>query len=50
MIGDPLATLAGWLKLSFWQCVMWGALCKFLRYLVMTGGALWIWPGQFLPG
>ena len=47
LIGDPLATVAGWLKLPFWQCFFWGALGKFLRYVVMTAGALWIWPGQF---
>ena len=47
IIGDPLATIAGWLKLSFWQCFLWGTAGKFLRYVVMTAGALWIWPGQF---
>jgi membrane protein YqaA with SNARE-associated domain len=47
IIGDPLASVAGWLKLPFWQCFFWGALGKFLRYVVMTAGALWIWPGQF---
>ena len=47
VIGDPLCAVAGWLKLPFWQCFLWGALGKFLRYVVMTGGALWIWPGQF---
>ncbi len=46
VIGDPLATVAGWLKLPFWQCFWYGALGKFLRYVVMTAGALWIWPGQ----
>jgi len=46
IIGDPLATVAGWLKLPFWQCFFWGALGKFLRYVVMTAGAIWIWPGQ----
>lgn len=46
IIGDPLATVAGWLKLPFWQCFFWGALGKFLRYVVMTAGAMWIWPGQ----
>ncbi len=50
IIGDPLATVAGWLKLPFWQCFLWGALGKFLRYVVMTAGALWIWPGQFQIG
>lgn len=47
VIGDPLATLAGWLKFPFWPCFFYGALGKFLRYLVMTAGALWLWPGQY---
>jgi len=47
IIGDPLATVAGWLKLPFWPCFLWGALGKFLRYVVMTAGALWLWPGRF---
>ena len=36
IIGDPLCTLAGWLKLPFWPCVAYMAIGKFLRYLVMT--------------
>ncbi|MBC7711133.1 MAG: DedA family protein, partial [Rhizobacter sp.] len=39
IIGDPLATIAGWLGLPFWQCFFWGALGKFLRYVLMTAGA-----------
>lgn len=35
-VGDPIAAVAGWLKLPFWQCVAWMALGKFLRYVVMT--------------
>jgi membrane protein YqaA with SNARE-associated domain len=35
-IGDPLCTLAGWLKLDFWPCVLYMALGKFLRYLTFT--------------
>lgn len=50
LVGDPLATLAGWLKLPFWQCFLYGALGKFLRYLVMTTTLLYIFPGQFQPG
>lgn len=46
-IGDPLATIAGWLKLPFWPCFLYGALGKFLRYLVMTSVLLWVWPGAF---
>ena len=35
-IGDPICTLAGWLKLPFWPCVFYMAVGKFLRYLTMT--------------
>jgi membrane protein YqaA with SNARE-associated domain len=35
-IGDPLCTLAGWLKLPFWPCVAYMAIGKFLRYVTMT--------------
>lgn len=35
-IGDPLCTLAGWLKLPFLPSVFYMAAGKFLRYLVMT--------------
>ena len=36
VIGDPLCTLAGWLKLPFWPCIAYMAVGKFLRYLTMT--------------
>ena len=36
LIGDPLCAVAGWLKLSFWPCVFYMAIGKFLRYLVLT--------------
>ncbi len=49
VVGDPLATLAGWLKLPFWPCFLYGALGKFLRYLVMTTALLYVFPGQFQP-
>ncbi|CAN5221490.1 YqaA family protein [soil metagenome] len=35
-IGDPLCTVAGWLKLPFWPCVLYMAIGKFLRYVTMT--------------
>lgn len=50
VVGDPLATLAGWLKLPFWPCFLYGALGKFLRYLVMTTALLYVFPGQFQAG
>jgi membrane protein YqaA with SNARE-associated domain len=36
VVGDPLCTVAGWLKLPFWSCVAYMAIGKFLRYLTMT--------------
>jgi len=36
VIGDPLSTLAGWLRFPFWQCVIYQAIGKFLRYVTMT--------------
>ncbi len=47
LIGDPLMSVAGWLKLPFWPCFFWGALGKCVRYIVMTTVLLWIFPGQF---
>lgn len=35
-IGDPICTLAGWLRLPFWPSVFYMAIGKFLRYLTMT--------------
>ena len=36
IVGDPLSTLGGWLKLPFWPCIGYMALGKFLRYVIMT--------------
>ena len=36
VIGDPICTLGGWLKLPFWPCVAYMAIGKFMRYLCMT--------------
>ena len=41
-IGDPLCTLAGWLKLPFWPCVLYMAIGKFLRYVTMTSLLLFV--------
>lgn len=46
LLGDPLCTLAGWLRLPFWPCVLYMAIGKFLRYLVMTVSLLYI-PDSF---
>lgn len=42
VVGDPLCTVAGWLKLNFWSSVAWMALGKFTRYTLMTAGLLWV--------
>lgn len=36
VIGDPICTLAGWLKLPFWPSVYYMAIGKFLRYLTIS--------------
>ena len=36
VIGDPLCTLAGWLKMPFWPSLIYMAVGKFLRYLTAT--------------
>jgi membrane protein YqaA with SNARE-associated domain len=41
-IGDPLCSVAGWLRLPFWRCVMWMAIGKCLRYITMTAGLIWM--------
>ncbi|HEV2611576.1 MAG TPA: YqaA family protein [Noviherbaspirillum sp.] len=41
-IGDPLCALAGWLKMPFWQCVVYMAIGKFLRYVTMTTVLLYV--------
>ena len=49
VVGDPLCAVAGWLRLPFWPCVLYMAIGKFARYLTMTAGMLWLWPGQYAP-
>lgn len=41
-IGDPICTLAGWLKLPFWQSVFYMAIGKLLRYVTMTTLLLYV--------
>ena len=49
VVGDPLCAVAGWLRLAFWPCVLYMAIGKFVRYVVMTVVLLWIFPGVFTP-
>jgi membrane protein YqaA with SNARE-associated domain len=45
IVGDPLCAVAGWLNLPFWPCLGYMAIGKCARYVTMTAGALWLWPG-----
>lgn len=45
LVGDPLCAVAGWLRLPFWPCLAYMAVGKFARYLTMTAGLLWLFPG-----
>ena len=47
LVGDPLCAVAGWLQLPFWPCVFYMAIGKFARYLTMTAGFLWLFPGEW---
>ncbi|MCC6197646.1 MAG: DedA family protein [Burkholderiales bacterium] len=49
LVGDPLCAVAGWLRLAFWPCVLYMAIGKFARYLVMTAALLWVFPGVYTP-
>ena len=44
IVGDPICAVAGWLRMPFWACTLYMAVGKFLRYLFMTGGLLWLFP------
>ena len=44
ILGDPLCAVAGWLRLSFWPCVLYMAVGKFARYVTMTIGLVHLWP------
>lgn len=41
-VGDPICTLAGWLKMPFWPSIWYMAIGKFLRYVAMTWFLLYI--------
>ena len=46
VIGDPLCAVAGWLKMPFWPCLLYMAIGKFIRYLLMTALLLGVFPGD----
>jgi membrane protein YqaA with SNARE-associated domain len=39
-VGDPLCAVAGWLKLPFWSCLIYMAVGKFFRYVLMTAALM----------
>ena len=41
VVGDPLCAVAGWLRLSFWQCAIYMAIGKFGRYVVLAWAFGW---------
>lgn len=36
LVGDPLCAVAGWLRMPFWPCLLYMAVGKFVRYVVLT--------------
>ena len=46
VIGDPLCAVAGWLRLPFWRSVIYIAIGKASRYLVIALPALWFFPAN----
>src|SRR5690606_40410520 len=49
VVGDPLCAVAGWLRFPFWPCLAYMAIGKFARYVTMTAGLLWVFPGAYTP-
>ncbi|MEI7536687.1 MAG: YqaA family protein [Comamonadaceae bacterium] len=45
IIGDPLCAVAGWLKLPFWPCLVYMAIGKFARYVIMTSALVGLFRG-----
>ena len=48
LVGDPLCAVAGWLRLPFWPCVIYMAIGKLMRYVVMSAVLLWLFPGALV--
>jgi membrane protein YqaA with SNARE-associated domain len=45
VVGDPLCAVAGWLRMPLGPCALYMAIGKFFRYLIMTSGLIWLFPG-----
>lgn len=41
LLGDALPLAAGWLRLPWWPCLLWLAIGKTLRYLLLAWGLQW---------
>jgi membrane protein YqaA with SNARE-associated domain len=41
LVGDALCAAAGWLRLNWLSCLLWMALGKFGRYVLVAAGAGW---------
>ena len=44
-VGDPLCAVAGWLQLPFWPCVVYMAIGKLARYILMTTALIGLFGG-----
>lgn len=42
VVGDPLCAVAGWLRLSVWQCTLYMAIGKLGRYVVLAWALHWV--------
>ena len=47
IVGDPLCVVAGWLRLPLLPCTLWMTFGKFVRYVVLTLGLLYLWPDSW---
>ncbi len=45
LLGDPLCAVAGWLKLPFWPCLLYMAIGKCARYVLMTAALTGVFGG-----
>lgn len=45
LVGDPLCGVAGWLGMPLRPCLIYMAIGKFARYLVMTAALMGMFPG-----
>jgi membrane protein YqaA with SNARE-associated domain len=46
VVGDPLCSVAGWLRMPLFPCTIYMAIGKLGRYVTMTAALLWLFPGS----